>query len=131
MFADASSVSYEAVSLLRIMPKDDIRCKFVLEKSRLCSIKEKNLTILKLELQAAVITARMETKIVEEIELGINQVFMWIHFKTVINFIKNGHTRFNVYILHRTNEIRKLTKSAYWRHIPEELNLADFATKFT
>ena len=113
------------------MPKDDIRCKFVLEKSRLCSIKEKNLTILKLELQAAVITARMETKIDEEIELGINQVFMWIHSKTVINFIKHGHTRFNVYILHRTNEIRKLTKSAYWRHIPEELNLADFSTKFT
>ena len=58
------------------MSKDDIRCKFVLEKSRLCSIKEKISTILKLELQAAVIAARMETKIVEEIELGINQVFM-------------------------------------------------------
>ena len=80
------------------MTKDDIRCKFVLGKSRLCPIKEKFLTILKLELKAAVIAARMKTKIVEEIELGINQVFMWSYSKTIINFTKIEHTRFNVYI---------------------------------
>ena len=42
VFADASSVAYGAISFLRIMTKDDIRCKFVLGKSRLCPIKEKN-----------------------------------------------------------------------------------------
>ena len=121
------------------MTKDDIRCKFVLGKSRLCPIKEKFLTILKLELKAAVIAARMKTKIVEEIELGINQVFMWSYSKTIINFTKIEHTRFNVYIyiyiyiyiLHRTNEIRNLTKAVDWRHIPGELNVANFATKHT
>ena len=56
---------------------------------------------------------------------------MWRDSKTVINFIKNEHTRFNVYILHRTTEIRNLTKSADWQHIPEELPVADFATKYT
>ena len=129
--ADPSSVTYEAVSFLQIRTKDDIRCKFVSGKSRLCPIKEKFLTIPKLELQVAVIAARMKTKIVEEIELGINQVFMWSDSKTVINFMKNEHTRFNVYILHRTNEIRNLTKSAGWRHIPGKLNAADFATKYS
>ena len=73
----------------------------------------------------------MKTKIVEEIELGINQVFMWSDFKTVINFIKNEHTRFNEYILHRSNGIRNLTKSSDWQHIPGELKAADFATKYT
>ena len=34
------------------------------------------LTIPKVELRAAVIAARMKTKNVEEIELGINQVFL-------------------------------------------------------
>ena len=34
VFADASSVAYGAVSFSRIMTKDDIRCKFVLGKSR-------------------------------------------------------------------------------------------------
>ena len=73
----------------------------------------------------------MKTKIVEEIELGINQVFMWSDFKTVINFIKNEHTRFNEYILHRSNGIRNLTKSSGWQHIPEEIKVAGFATKYT
>ena len=73
----------------------------------------------------------MKTKIAEEIELGINQVFMWSDFKTVINFTKNEHTRFNEYILHRTNEIRNLTKFSDWQHIPGEIKVADFATKYT
>ena len=89
VFADTSSVAYGAASFLRIMAKDDVRCKFVLGKSRLCPIKEKILSIPNLELQVAVIIARMKTKTVEEIELGINQFFMWSDSKTVINFIKN------------------------------------------
>ena len=40
MFDDASSVAYGAVSFLRIMEKNDIKCKFVLAKLRLCLIKE-------------------------------------------------------------------------------------------
>ena len=72
MFADASSVAYRAISFLQIMTKDDIRCKFVLGKSRLCPIKENILTIPKLELYAVVIVAHMETRIVEETELRIN-----------------------------------------------------------
>ena len=55
---------------------------------------------------------------------------MWSNSKTVINFIKNGHTRFNVYLLHRSSDIRTLIKSVDWRHIPEEFNVADFATKY-
>ena len=130
MFADASSVAYGTVSFLRIKTKDDIRCKSVLGKSRLCPIKEKNLTTPKLEQNAAVMAANMKTKNVDEIEIEINQVFMWSGYKTVINFTKNEHTRFSVYILHRTIEIRNLTRSADWRHIPGELNVADFATKY-
>ena len=71
----------------------------------------------------------MKTKIVEEIESGINQVFMWSDSKTVINFIKNEHTRFNVYVLHWSSEIRNFIKSVDWRHTPGELNVADIAMK--
>ena len=72
LFADASSVAYQAISFLQIMTKDDIRYKFVLGKSRLCPIKEKILTIPKIELHAVVIVAHMEMRIVEETELRIN-----------------------------------------------------------
>ena len=89
VFADTSSVAYGVVSFLRIMTKDDVRCKFVLGKSRLCPIKGKVLSIPNLELQVAFIVACMKTKIVEEIELGINEFFMWSDSRAVINFIKN------------------------------------------
>ena len=41
VFDDASSVAYGAVSFLRIMEKNDIKCKFVPAKLKLCLIKEK------------------------------------------------------------------------------------------
>ena len=41
VFADVSLVAYGAVSFLRIMTKDEIRCKFFLEKSRSCPVKVK------------------------------------------------------------------------------------------
>ena len=91
----------------------------------------KNSTIPKLELKAAAIAASMKTNTVEELELGINQVFMRSYSKTVINFTNNEHTRYNVYTLHRTNIIRNVTKFSDWRHIPRELNVADFPTMYT
>ena len=41
VFDDASTVAYGAVSFLRIMEKNDIKCKFVLVKLKLCLIKVK------------------------------------------------------------------------------------------
>ena len=56
---------------------------------------------------------------------------MWSDFESVINFIENERTRLYIHVLHRTNEIRNFTKSADWPHIPGELHVADFATKYT
>ena len=77
MFVHASSVTYGAVSFLGIITRDDIRCKFLLVKSILYMIKETSLTILQLQILKAVIAACVETKILQEIELVINQVFIW------------------------------------------------------
>ena len=62
VFADASSVAYGAVSFLRITEKNDIKCKLVPAKLRLCPIKEKKLAKPKLELKAAAIISTYEIK---------------------------------------------------------------------
>ena len=47
---------------------------FVIGKTRLAQIK--TLTIPRLELQAAVVAARLKTKILEEIDFGVDETFL-------------------------------------------------------
>ena len=102
-----------------------------MSKSRLAPIKEKTLTVPKLELQAAVVTCRMKNVILDEIKLGIKSVHFWCDSKTVINYLKNETTNFGVYIAHRVNEIRRRSSMEDWYYVPTELNAADDLTRFT
>ena len=53
-----------------------------MSESRLAPIKEKTLTVPKLELQAAVVTCRMKNVILDEIKLEIKSVHFWCDSKS-------------------------------------------------
>ena len=55
IFADASTTSYDAVAYFQFREKGRYKCSFIMSESRLPSIKEKQLTVPRLELQAAVL----------------------------------------------------------------------------
>ena len=101
---------------------NDTRCSFIMNKSCLPPIKEKTLTVPKLELQAAVGACRMKNFILDEIKLGIKSVHFWCHSKA---------TNFRVYIAHRVNEIRRSSSMEDWYYVPIKLNVADDLTRFT
>ena len=60
-----------------------------------------------MELQEAVIAVRLTTTVMEEINLEINKILFWCDSKTVLNYIRNEHSNFGVYVAHRINEIRE------------------------
>ena len=86
------------------------------------------MSIPKLELQAAVIAVRLKTTVMEEINLEIKKVFFWCDSKTVLNYIRNEHSNFGVYVAHRINEIRENSSVSQWHYIPSNMNVADDAT---
>ena len=131
IFTDESTFAYGAVAYFRYNEGNDTRCSFIMSKSRLAPIKEKTLTVPKLELQAAVVTCRMKNVILDEIKLGIKSVHFWCDSKTVINYLKNETTNFGVYIAHRVNEIRRRSSMEDWYYVPTKLNAADDLTRFT
>ena len=92
-------------------------------------MKDKALTIPRLELQAALIASRLKVTIVQEIKINIHHVYLWSDSKTVLNYIKNQSTDFGTYVLHRTNEIRNNTAIESWKYIPSRYNVADDATR--
>lgn len=67
VFCDASGIAYGAVAYFRTVTRGCINVSFVISKTRLAPIKA--LTVPRLELQAAVIVSRLNSKIFEEIDL--------------------------------------------------------------
>ena len=59
-----------------------------MSKARLAPINEKQLTILRLELQAAVLGFRMRSVIIEGKKCEFKAVYLWTDSEIVINYIK-------------------------------------------
>ena len=101
-----------------------------MSKSRLVPIKEKALTIPRLDIQSAVVTCRMKNAILE-VTFKVKSVCFWCDSKTVIYYLKNDTTNFGVYIALRVNEIRWNSRVKDWHYIPKKLNVTDELTTFT
>ena len=127
----ALGILYAAVAYFRYNERSDTRCSFIMSKSRLAQIKEKTITVPKLELQAAVVACRMKNVILDEVSFRIKSVYCWCDSKTVMNYLKNEATNFGVYIAYRVNEIRRSSSTEEWYYVPTKLNVADDLRRFT
>ena len=123
-FADASRCGYAAVSYLRFVDeKGVIHCPFVMGKTRNAPIRE--WTIPRLELQAAVLAARLSKMIVRELDLQVDQTFFWSDSMTSLQYIKNETRRFQTFVANRVAEIHETSSSEQWHHIAGVINPAD------
>ena len=93
-----------------------------MSKARLAPMKEKQLAIPHLELQAAVLGCRMRSVILEETKCELKVVYLWTDSKIVINYIKN-ETSFGVFIAHRMNEVHKKSTVNEWLYMSTKDNI--------
>ena len=127
-FCDASTVGYGACSYLRCVYGDgSIEVNFVMGKSRVTPIK--SMSVPRLELVAAVLGAKLNVKICNELDLIVNRVYYWTDALVVLLYIHNTSTRFEMFIANRLNVLHALTSVDQWKHIPGKLNLADIASR--
>ena len=91
VFSDASKIAYGAVAYLKCIEQnqDQNRICFLLSKSRLAPIKDKHLTIPKLELQAAVLATRLKTVILDQLEFEVDKTYLWTDSKITLHYIQN------------------------------------------
>ena len=123
-FCDASEVGYGTATYLRIAyPDGHIECAFVIGKSRNAPIK--TVSIPRLELQGALLAARVDLAVRKELNFDFERVIFWTDSMITLNYIRNESRRFQTYVANRVAEIRDLTNSDQWRHCPGKLNPAD------
>ena len=105
MFCNASSEAYGAVAYVNYFsecPKKHIS-SFLLSKSSLAPIKEKSLTILRLELEVAVLAICLKNIISKQLDF---------------------------FVMNTINEICPHSTPEQWHYVPTSENPADFLTRF-
>ncbi|XP_058827116.1 uncharacterized protein LOC131687095 [Topomyia yanbarensis] len=128
VFVDASESAYACVAYFRAVVSGQIQCALVAGKSKVAPLKI--LTIPKLELQAAVIGARLLQTISSSCSLSICQRFIWTDSRTVLSWIISDQRIYRQFVSVRVGEILNLTNPTEWRWIASKQNVADEATKW-
>ena len=86
-------------------------------------------TIPRLELQAAVMAARMSSVLRQELRQKIDAEYFWCDSKITLGYIHNDAKRFHIYVANRVQEIRERCQPEQWRYIPTIENPADAASR--
>ncbi|XP_068726592.1 uncharacterized protein [Montipora capricornis] len=127
-FSDASEVGYGAASYLRL--KDNaghIHCSLVFAKSRVAPLK--TITIPRMELVAASVSAKLHTFLEEQFDLPIHRSIFWTDSTIVLQYLRNEAKRFQIFVANRLAIIHDVSSSGQWRHVDSQLNPADLASR--
>ena len=89
----------------------------------------RNLSIPRLELQAAVMAVRLKEQIVKEHELKIQSCNFWSDSTTVLQWIHSPQRKQLVFVANRVAEILDTTNVSQWDHVSGINNPADIGTR--
>ena len=127
-FSDASERAYGCCSYIRCINRIGvISTGLVISRNKVAPIKQ--CTIPRLELQAAVLAAKMDQVLRTELDVHIDQSYFWVDSEIVLKYIYNEAKRFHVFVGNRVSLIRQLTKPSQWVHIPGNINPADVVSR--
>lgn len=127
-FGDASQKAYCSVVYICIETDSELSVSLVASKTRLAPLSK--LTIPRLELLAAVITARLVTAVREALSsvIVIDRLYCWSDSKAVLYWIKSNR-EYKQFVQNRVKEILELTNSDIWEHCPGFQNPADVGSR--
>lgn len=83
------------------------------------------ISILRLELQEAVLATYVCKMLREELELNIDRTFLWTDSEIVLQYLSNEQRRLQTFVANRVEEIKEHSPLHYWKHVARTLNPAD------
>lgn len=130
VMCDASSQAVAAVAYWRwVNNNNQWQLSFISSKCRVAPVK--HISIPRLELQGALLAARLANTIKNEHKIITEKIFFWCDSTTVLHWIHNEARTYKAFVAHRLGEIDELTQINQWRYIPTKMNVADIATRDT
>ncbi|XP_029967089.1 uncharacterized protein LOC115402704 [Salarias fasciatus] len=126
-FSDASSQGYGQCTYIRFVSENKVHCTLVMGKARVAPTKV--VTIPRLELTAAVISAAVSSMLKEELELKVDKEYFWTDSQVVLGYVSNEARRFHIFVANRVQRIRETTNPQQWHYVDTNENPADYASR--
>ncbi|XP_062618012.1 uncharacterized protein LOC134279607 [Saccostrea cucullata] len=130
LFSDGSNLVFGACAYIRWETAWDIYdVRLIFAKNRIAPVKQ--LSIPRLELCGAVLSARIREKIVESMTFTFQRVIHLTDSAIVRAQIQKESYGFGTFVANRIAEIQSKTQKAEWFWIPSDQNPADLTTRIT
>ena len=126
-FSDASEQSYGCCIFIRRVGVYGVHSSLIYAKHRLAPTKPT--TIPRLELQAAVLSAKVSSVVRKELEVSVSYVVFWVDSMIVLPYIRNSARRFKPFVANRLGLIHELTAVEDWHHVSGVDNPADIVSR--
>ncbi|XP_008180316.1 uncharacterized protein LOC100571864 [Acyrthosiphon pisum] len=127
-FADASIKCYGACIFLRSTNEQgEHTAKLICAKSKVAPLKV--ISLPRLELCAALLLARLVSRIVPKLKLNIAKKYFWSDSKIVLSWIASPSTKWKTFVAHRIGEIQDLSNITDWAYVKSSENPADIISR--
>ena len=127
-FSDASFFGYGQCTYTRFTSTEGkVHCLFAMDKVHVAPLKQ--VTVPRLELTAAVVSAKISIFLERELKFPELKTYFWTDSKVVLGYINNESQRFQVYVANRIQQIRDLSEPTSWFHVKSEENPSDMASR--
>ncbi|GFQ73516.1 integrase catalytic domain-containing protein [Trichonephila clavata] len=128
-FSDASKSAYGTILYLRFVTcNNKIETSFICSKSRVAPLK--SLTLPRLELTAALLSARLAKQVSSCLKFNAN-IYYWTDSLISYYWIRGDSSAFKPYIKNRVQEIQLLSDPSQWGHCPGKDNPSDLISRGT
>lgn len=108
----------------------EIHVQLLCSKSRIAPLQ--SLTIPKLELCGALLSAELGNKVTHSLRCTISRYVYWTDSMIVLGWLhtsRNTPKQLKIFVANRVNKINNLTKNCEWRYVPTEHNPADYISR--
>ncbi|GFS81597.1 uncharacterized protein TNCV_2440301 [Trichonephila clavipes] len=127
-FSDASERAFAAVVYIKCFNESgQSQTRLLCSKSRVAPLK--TLTILRLELSAALLLSRLVKKFVPILQLPIHKHWMWTDSTIALVWIKTEPHKLKTFLSNRVAEIQTLSKDCHWKQVSSKNTPADLISR--
>ncbi|XP_063990403.1 uncharacterized protein LOC135169384 [Diachasmimorpha longicaudata] len=126
-FSDASLLAMSAVVYLKVTSADGVSISLAVAKTKVAPLKK--LTIPRLELNAAVILAKLTRYVIEQLNLDGAPVHLWTDSAVALAWICAHPSRWKEYVHNRVTVVQELMQEANWRYVSGKENPSDCASR--